>query len=50
MSRLDIDLSKYKEMFKKDYPDFPVWDWDELIEELYLFLERWYFLEIEWKK
>jgi hypothetical protein len=47
MNRYNINLDKYKKMVRKEYPFLPKEEADELTEELYSFLERWFLLEIE---
>ena len=44
---LDINLDEYIKMIEKDFPFLSHQESEELIKELYLFLEEFYFLQIE---
>lgn len=48
MNKYNIDLTIYKKMVRSDFPFLPTEEADELVEELYAFLERFYILQIEW--
>lgn len=47
MERYSIDLKKYEELIKKQYPFLTDIEVIELTKELYNFLETWYILEVE---
>jgi len=44
---LNINLDEYIKMIEKDFPFLSNQESKELINELYIFLEEFYFLQIE---
>ena len=44
---LNINLDEYIKMIEKDFPFLSHQEAKELIKELYIFLEEFYFLQIE---
>jgi hypothetical protein len=44
---LNINLDEYIKMVEKDFPFLSHQESEELVKELYLFVEEFYFLQIE---
>lgn len=44
---LNINLDEYIKMVEKDFPFLSHQESEELVQELYIFVEEFYFLQIE---